>query len=577
MKPVAPHLLKYLLATAALNHGVSHASAPTEVVLRPTTQGSGGAIATESIECSTIGRDLLARGGNAADALVGSTFCVGVIGMYHSGIGGGGFAMIRDADGSYEAVDFREAAGEAASQDMYQGNVDGSIYGGLAVGVPSEVLGLEYIHKKYGALSWKTVMQGSIHVARNGFKVSKDLIHYIENTVKGKPRNFLLEDPNWAEDFAPNGTLLKVGEIMTRKRYANTLEKIANHGSDIFYNGELAEAMVKHIQQHNGTLTVSDFQNYKVVSRPVRNTTYRGINLYTVGAPASGSITLNILKTMEQYDVSKTTTTSSDANLTAHRFVEAMRFGYGARASLGDPDFVKGVGEFEAHLLDAAHARQTKEHISDDHTLPVQEYDPSGVDLPQSHGTSHIVTTDKSGMATSLTTTVNLLFGAQIMEPSSGIILNNEMNDFSIPGVSNEFGFQPSEANFIRPFKRPLSSVTPVIAAFPDGTLSATVGAAGGSRIISATTLALWHTIGHGMTMSEALLEPRLHDQVIPNTVLLEYKFDNSTAAGLIGRKHSVTWVKPGLSAVQGIRRLEDGSFEAASEPRQENSAGLTI
>lgn len=159
--------------------------------------------------------------------------------MYHSGIGGGGFAMIRDADGNYEAVDFREVAGAAASEDMYQGNVAGSVYGGLAVGVPSEVRGLEYIHEKYGALPWKTVMQGAIHVARDGFKVSKDLIHYIDNTVKGRPGNFLLDDPNWAQDFAPNGRLLQVGEIMTRKRYANTLEKIADNGSNAFYTGDL--------------------------------------------------------------------------------------------------------------------------------------------------------------------------------------------------------------------------------------------------------------------------------------------------------------------------------------------------
>lgn len=151
------------------------------------------------------------------------------------------------------------------------------------------------------------------------------------------------------------------------------------------------------------------------------------------------------------------------------------------------------------------------------------------------------------------------------------------MNDFSIPGVPNEFGFQPSKANFIRPFKRPLSSITPIIASLPDGTLFATVGAAGGSRIISATTLALWHTIEHGMAIKQALLEPRLHDQVMPNTLLLECDFDRAVAAGLAERKHNVTWVKPDLSAVQGIRRVEDGFFEAAAEPRQENSAGLTI
>jgi gamma-glutamyltranspeptidase/glutathione hydrolase len=177
--------------------------------------------------------------------------------------------------------------------------------------------------------------------------------------------------------------------------------------------------LVGFIQQNNGSLTLDDFKNYKVISRPVKNVTYRGIELYSIGAPASGSISLNILKIMEQYNLAD----SDNVNLTSHRFAEAMRFGYGARAELGDPEFVRDLDKFEAHLLDDVYAKQTKEHISDEHTLPVREYDPKGVELPESHGTSHIVTADQSGMATSLTTTVNLLFGAQIMEPSSGIIL----------------------------------------------------------------------------------------------------------------------------------------------------------
>ncbi|KAG5940571.1 hypothetical protein E4U53_007571 [Claviceps sorghi] len=589
-----------LLLAASLHHVLSHALAVPQAFLGSTRAPSGGAIATESLECSSIGRDLLARGGNAADALVGATFCVGVIGMYHSGIGGGGFALVRDADGRYEAVDFREAAGAAAYEDMFQGNVAGSVFGGLAVAVPSEVRGLEYIHEKYGVLPWKTVMHGAIQVARHGFKVSEDLIRYINNTVKGKPSNFLVEDPNWAQDFAPKvykgapskltpvgtkGRLVQVGETMTRKRYANTLEKIANHGADAFYTGDLAAAMVKHIQHHNGTLTTSDFASYRVLSRPVRNTTFRGIDLYTVGAPASGSIALNILKTMEQYERPPDVPADSAA-LTTHRLAEAMRFGYGARAHLGDPDFVAGLDALETRLLDDAHARHTKARISDNHTLPVRAYDPEGFALPTSHGTSHLVTADASGMATSLTTTVNLLFGAQIMEPGSGIILfhaltqppsNNEMNDFSIPHVPNQFGFEPSPANFIRPFKRPLSSISPVIASLStSGALYATAGAAGGSRIISATALSLWHTIGEGATLRDALLRPRLHDQVMPNTVLLEDGFDEAVVAGLRSRGHNITWVAKGLSAVQGIRRMPDGTFEAVGEPRQQNSAGLT-
>ncbi|KAG6012108.1 hypothetical protein E4U43_007935 [Claviceps pusilla] len=334
--------------------------------------------------------------------------------------------------------------------------------------------------------------------------------------------------------------------------------------------------MVKHIQLHNGTLTPSDFASYKVVIRPVKNTTCHGIHLHTVGAPASGSIALNILKTMEQYEPPSDTS----IDLTTHRLAEAMRFGYGARAYLGDPGFVDGVDALEARLLDDAHARHTKARISDNHTLPVRAYVPEGYTLPSSHGTSHLVTADASGMATSLTTTVNLLFGAQIMEPGSGIILNNEMNDFSIPGTRNEFGFEPSPANFIRPFKRPLSSITPIIASLPTpgGDLYATIGAAGGSRIISATVLSLWNTLARNTTLRDALVQPRLHDQVMPNTVLLEKDgFDEALVAGLERRGHVITWVAKGLSAVQGIRRMADGVFEAVGEPRQKNSAGLTI
>ncbi|OAQ80336.1 gamma-glutamyltranspeptidase [Purpureocillium lilacinum] len=551
------------------------ARAIPEIVLGPDSHGSLGAVASEAAECSAIGRDLIARGGNAADALVGTTFCVGVIGMYHSGIGGGGFAIIRDAHGNYEAVDFRETAPAAAHQDMYQGNVNGSIVGGLAVGVPSEVRGLEYIHKKYGVLPWKIVMRGAIHVARNGFKVSSDTVSYMERGVAGREFNYLSQDPSFAQDFAPNGTLLGVGDIMTRKRYADTLEKIAEQGGDAFYTGEIAEAMVKYIQKTNGSMTLEDFSSYKVLSRPVKSVRYRGVDLHTVGAPASGAVCLNILKTMEQFDLSD----RDNVNLTAHRFAEAMRFAYGSRVELGDPDYVNGVRAFEDRMLSEVNARRIRANISDDHTQPVEAYDPSDTYAPDGHGTSHIVTADASGMATSLTTTINLLFGAQIMDPTSGVILNNEMNDFSIPGVPNEFGFQPSEANYIRPGKRPLSSVTPVIASDPrrDGALIATVGAAGGSRIITATAAALWHVFEHAMSMREALAEPRMHDQLMPNTALLEYKFDNGTAASLASRGHNLTRVAEGLSAVQGIMMLDDGVFEAASEPRQRNSAGFTI
>ncbi|PHH87094.1 hypothetical protein CDD83_9317 [Cordyceps sp. RAO-2017] len=563
-----------LLVVASLYHGslTSASAIPNMVVLRPppvAPPGSVGAVASEASECSSIGKSLLARGGNAVDAIVGTTFCVGVVASYHSGIGGGGFAMLRDADGNYEAIDFRETAPAAAREDMFQGNTVGSIAGGLSVGVPGEVRGLEYIHKKYGSLPWKSVMQGAIRVARDGFRVSSDFMRYTRNADGTLAYPFLVEDPNFAQDFAPNGTLVGVGDIVTRERYARVLERISDEGSDAFYKGELAEAMIKFVEKTNGTMTLDDLRGYSVVSRPVQRVRYRGLDLFSMGVPASGAVGLSILKTMEQFP-------EADVNLTTHRFTEAMRFAYAARLELGDPAFVDNATALEAHILDDAYAQRVRRRISDRHTQPVRVYDPKGIYTPDSHGTSHITTADHSGMAVSLTTTVNLIFGARIMEPTSGIVLNDEMNDFSIPGVPNAFGYQPAEANFIRPGKRPLSSITPIIAAHPNGTLFAAVGAAGGSRILSSTVGALWHVVEHGMTMADAVREPRLHDQLMPNTVMLEYKFDNRTAAALRDKGHNVTWVHEGLSAVQGVLRRTDGSFEAAAEPRQNNSGGFT-
>ncbi|KAF9877811.1 gamma-glutamyltranspeptidase [Colletotrichum karsti] len=541
-----------------------------EFIFNP-SGGTNGAVASESVECSRIGRDLIARGGNAVDALVGTTFCVGTVGMYHSGIGGGGFVVIRDSDGNYESVDFRESAPAAAFQDMYKGNVAGSVYGGLAVGVPSEVRGLEYIHKKYGSLPWKTVVTPASLLAKAGFRVSEDLVRYMASAVENQ-KNFLVEDPVWAEEFAPHGTLLKLGDTIYRKRYGATLAKIAEEGPEAFYSGPIAESMVATVRATNGTMTLEDLQSYKVITRPSLNITYRGYRLTSVGSPASGAVALNTLKIMEQFDPSE----SDDVNLGVHRFDEALRFAYGARSLLGDPDFVAGIGPYEDTLIDEAKAKDIRGRILDNQTQPVEKYDPHAMYTSEGFGTSHIVTADKSGMATSLTTTVNLLFGAQIMDPLSGVILNNEMNDFSIPGVRNAFGFEPSPANFVRANKRPLSSITPIIVEDANGKLYVTVGAAGGSRIISSTAQVTWHVLEHGQTMKEALREPRLHDQLMPNTVTFEYPFDNGTVASMLEKGHNVTWVPEGRSAVQGIV-FSGGVFEAASEPRQKNSGAFTV
>ncbi|KOS22279.1 Gamma-glutamyltranspeptidase 1 [Escovopsis weberi] len=564
-------LIRLLLSAVA-----AQATAIPEIVLQKDLHhGRVGGVACESRECSAIGRDILARGGNAVDALVGTTFCVGVIGMYHSGIGGGGFAVVRDPSGEYEAVDFREEAPLAAFEDMFKDNEIASIVGGLAVAVPSEIRGLEYIHSKYGILPWRTVMQGAIHVAKNGFRVSNDTLYYMNDLISHGV-TFLWDDPTWAEIFAPKGKLVTEGDLIIRKNYAETLSKIAEQGADVFYKGEIAKIIVDFVQEKGGILTLDDMEDYQVLTRPVKSINYRGLNLHTIGAPAGGAVSLQILKIMEHFSPDDW---ESSMNLSTHRFAEAMRFAYGARTKLGDPVFVldDDVEAREAEMLDPERVEAIVQRISDERSHDPSYYNPDRLYAPDSHGTSHIVAADRSGMVISLTTTVNLLFGAMIMEPKTGIIMNNEMNDFSIPGVPNDFGFEPSPANYIRPRKRPLSSIAPIIAEFPNGTFAAAVGAAGGSRIISTSAQALWHMLDHGMGAAEALAAPRLHDQLAPDRVVLERAFGDPVARSLEGKGHNVVWMKGRISAAQGIRRAWDGTFEAASDPRQLNSEGYAL
>lgn len=393
------------------------------------------------------------------------------------------------------------------------------------------------------------------------------------NITIERGQHFLIEDPNWAIDFAPNGTLLQPGEIMTRKRYGKTLRTIAQQGARAFYDGPIAEATIRALQLANGSMTLDDLSQYEIALREPVSIDYRGFKMYSTSAPSSGAVALNTFKTIEGYNMSD----PDSLNLNTHRLDEAIKFAYGNHNELGDPAFVEGIDDLQTQMLDTANAHATRQKISDYHTLDPTAYNPKLLSTPGAHGTSHIVTTDASGMSITLTTTINLLFGSRLCVPETGIIMNNEMNDFSIPGVSNEFGFVPSPNNFIRPGKRPLSSITPIIVEKADGSLYVATGAAGGSRIITATIQALWHVLDHGMTMPEALAQPRLHDQLLPAQVVFEEGYDNATTAYMRAKGHNVTWTNLILSTAQGIRRLENGTFEAAGEPRQKNSGGLAV
>ncbi|KAF2222356.1 gamma-glutamyltranspeptidase [Elsinoe ampelina] len=543
-----------------------------------TTYGRQGAVSSETALCSQLGAKILRIGGNAADAMVASVFCTGVVGMYHSGIGGGGFAVVRASNGTYEFIDFREAAPLATNETIYVGNEQGSLTGGLASGVPGEVRGLEYIHDKYGRLPWKDVVTPAVKVARYGFPVTEDLLSYIASATTGSSGNFLVNDPSWALDFAPNGTVLGLGETLTRKRYADTLETIAEKGADAFYSGAIARTLIRALRASNGTMTEADLANYTIKSRTPAKITYRNYTLHSSSAPASGTIALSALKILEGYTDAGL---PSAINLTTHRLTEAFRFAYGQRTLFGDPLIIPSMDTYQTSILSDPVTSAIRSRISDARTQNVSYYDPAGLEILDTPGTSHLVTADSSGLALSLTTTVNLLFGSKLLIPETGIVMNNEMNDFSIPGVRNAFGFEPSPNNYVRPGARPVSSISPIIAEDANGDLVFLTGAAGGSRIITASALQVWNVLDRGMTAQEALAEKRLHDQLVPDQTSMEEGYDAGVVEFMRGRGHNVSIPgTAGTSSAQSIRvdRTRGMAlFEVGSEPRQANSGGFVV
>ncbi|KAI5850053.1 gamma-glutamyltranspeptidase [Tricharina praecox] len=444
-----------------------------------------------------------------------------------------------------------------------------SLVGGLAAAVPGELRGLEELSRRWGRLKWEQLFRPAIKYAEGGFTVNMDLDAAGNTTAYP----FLLRDGAWRRDWAPGGKRVGVGEVMYRKRYARTLRAIAKGGADVFYKGAMARRTVREVRRRGGILTVRDLEGYRVKHRRVNTAHYRGYKLSAGSAPSSGAVVLSALKIFEGWNG------TGDRGLETHRLVEGIKFAYGQRTQLGDPDFVDGLEKFQRQMVSEEVAAGVRTQIRDDAVLPnISYYNPEGMASPTPKGgTSHIATLDAEGMAVSLTSTINTFFGSQVMTPSDGIIMNNQMDDFSTPGSSNFFGFLPTPNNYIRPFKRPLSSVSTVIVETPDGQVYFVIGAAGGSRIITATVQNVWRVLEKGLDARAALSSPRLHDQLWPNLTSFEVGYDSAVVADMARRGHNVTFVpaRPGIASAQGVMRCADGTLQAVGEPRQWGSGGF--
>jgi gamma-glutamyltranspeptidase / glutathione hydrolase len=502
---------------------------------------------------SQVGAEIMRGGGNAVDAAVATGFALAVVHPPAGNIGGGGFMLIRMADGKAHFLDYREKAPAAATRDMYldaQGNVipGASEIGYKSIGVPGSVAGMVYAEQKYGKLTLKQVMAPAIKLAKDGYALTWGEAADMHDRGLAK----------FAESrriFQRDGDYYKPGDIFRQPELARTLERIADHPDD-FYHGALARELAAALQKGGGLITADDLAHYEVKERePVRGT-YRGYEVISAPPPSSGgTVLIESLNILEGYDLAGMQSRSAQS---IHYTVEAFRRAFFDRAEfMGDPDFAKIP---VAQLLDKKYAAAWRESIDPAHASPSKELKRPAVfsELEQyaaahpptapheSNHTTHYSVIDAEGNAVSVTTTINDWFGSRVTADGLGFLLNDEMDDFSAkPGVPNSDGLIQGVANAIGPGKRPLSSMTPTIVVH-DGKAVLVLGSPGSSKIITTVANVLMGAVDYGMNIQEAVNAPRFHNQWLPDVVNLEKWFspDTSNALRTMGYK-----IQTGLDA----------------------------
>lgn len=474
-----------------------------------------GVVAADDARCSEIGASMLRQGGHAVDAAVSTALCVGVVNPVGSGIGGGAFMIVRSSSTSKtQAFDMRETAPGAASQNMYANNLNNKYSGALSMGVPGEIAGLHEAWLQHGRLNWRTLFQPAIKLARDGFVVAPYLASSIAKSAKK-----IMNDPGLQQVFAPNGRLLQAGDKCSNLELAQSLEAVAEQGPQAFYNGTVGEKFVKDVRDAGGILTMEDLKNYKVDIMDALAANVTGYTIYGMPPPSSGTLGMSlVLNILNSYGSSK----AAEVNLGLHRLIEAMKHMFAVRMNLGDPAFIN-TAKYMSEMLSQSYADKIQKMIVDNTTFPPEYYMnmESRWSQLRDHGTSHFCIVDAERNAVSMTTTINYGFGAGVLSPSTGILLNNEMGDFSAPTEITPDMLPPAPANFIEPNKRPLSSMTPIIVT-KDNQLAGVMGGSGGLFIIPAVIQVFLNHFVLRMEPLTAVESPRVYHKLIPNTVLYE-------------------------------------------------------
>lgn len=528
------------------------------------TEARHGMVLAGERKASEAGLQVLEHGGNAVDAAVATALALSVTLPRAGNLAGGGFMLIRDPQGQVYALDFREVAPRAATSDMYL-QADGSVdreratIGALAVGVPGTVAGLEAALERFGTITFEHAAAPAERLARDGIIVTP-WMHRGLTQAQAKLGRF----ESSRAIFLPGGAPPEAGSRFVQKDLAETLHRLGRAGPRDFYEGELAQKLVGAVQSHGGLLTTQDLKEYQAVWREPVSATFRGYTVYSMPPPSSGGVhliqMLNILEG-EQFSVEGH---AGAAEL--HLQAEAMRSAYADRSRwLGDPDFTKVPVEW---LTSKAYAAKLRAAIPNDHARKSAEVRPGKAPGYESPDTTHLSVVDDKGWAVSLTYTLNFSYGSCLVADGTGMLLNNEMDDFSAaPGKPNAYGLLGGEANAIEPRKRPLSSMTPTLVQ-QDGRLVAALGAPGGSRIITAVFQVLLNNLVYGFNAQTSVSLPRIHHQWYPDQISFEFGLSPDTRDRLQAMGHQLAPINA-IGQVMLIRVRPDGVLEAGADPRR--------
>ncbi len=540
-----------------------------------TVESNQSMVVTRHFLASKTGNEILEMGGNAVDASIAISFALSVVLPQASPIGGGGFMIIHDSEtGNNYSLDYREMAPNDATEEMFI--VDGKVDRELALesylssGVPGTVYGLYVAHQKFGSLPWKVLIKPAIDLAENGFKVTSTLARSLDKETNTRK---LSSTPDGKEIFFRNGEPLKEGMLLVQKDLSQTLKLIANFGPAGFYKGAVAQKIHVDMKNNNGLISKKDLNTYVAKFRDPIKFTYKDLTIVTMPPPSSGGLLLALMLNMiENIELDKTNPHSSKNIL---KISEVMQIAYSLRSvHLADPDFYPVPMDT---FLDAEVAKELLLKINDSKTSDAGSFDPKNLKIKEN--TTHYSVVDKYGNAVSNTTTLNTAYGSGVVIKGTGLLMNNEMDDFSAsPNQPNYFELLGNDANKIEPKKRPLSSMTPTIV-LKDGKPVLVTGAQGGSRIITAVLQIILNYYEFGLSAEESVYLHRYHHQWKPETLMYE-DFDDSLISELIDLGFTLKRRPPDYDYSNGITSsimIENGKLIGVSDPRSDDYMSIGI